>query len=292
MQARTLTPALDAAPLVVFLAFAAGPALVAQTAVETFAAELERAHFTGPEKPDFDRFLADLKITSLAQDQDAVDVQLRAQFVAPRYIRYEVDESGTKIERGWDRNGAWSAPGDGRVIDLNGRDHAVEAATVREHRRLAQQLLRFLDPSQVLAQLEDASLAQKETAEPLFRGEKGFPCRTIRGRLPDFPIDAEADPDNPQPVQIKIWVDEAEKRLARLQVRPLDSEGKPAAHGELVVLQDYRVDARGVAIPTLMLLYRLDFDGETPRLEADSRVDIRTIDLSPDLSKEDLDRPS
>jgi hypothetical protein len=232
-----------------------------------------------------DRFRAALRFKLIAADQASNEIDVSAEFLMPRYLRYRVEEPGEVLERGWDDRGAWSRVGD-RVESIAGREREQEREAVRQQVGLARQLLSFLDPAGVLGSLSDVKLLG---VRDLAVGRKDVrTCQVIRGvatRFPMFAPPAEG-PAEPRCV-VQAWFDIADNRLAAVVITPLGEGDRPIALPEFVLLRGY-AEGRGVAVPTSLLVYQGPPGSGRPL----ASVVVRAIDLDPDgLNKDLLRRP-
>lgn len=248
--------------------------------------ERVRAAHRGEHRDVLDRFRAALRVKSVVPDQDSVELDIAATFLAPRYLRYRVEEPGKVLERGWDDRGAWSRVGD-EVQSIAGKERELEREGVRQQVGLARQLLGFLDPATLLGGLTEAALVEREEL-PVGRRETRT-CEVVRGVAAGFPLfqpPAEG-PAEPR-CGLKIYVDAASGRLVGLVATPLDAEGRPQAAPEFVLLRDY-AEQQGIAVPTGLLVYRGAPGAGAPL----ASVTVRAIDLAPDgISKETMRRPA
>jgi len=256
-------------------------------ALAAVLADVRKAHLgerDTAEKP-LDRFRAALRFKLIAADQASNEIDVTAEFLTPRYLRYRVEEPGEVLERGWDDRGAWSRVGD-RVESIAGREREQEREAVRQQVGLARQLLSFLDPASVVAALSDVKLLG---VRDLAIGRKEVrSCRVLRGVATRFPMFAPpADgPAEPRCV-VQAWFDVADDRLTAVVITPLGEGERPIALPEFVLLRGY-AEGRGVAVPTSLLVYQGPPGSGRPL----ASVAVRAIDLDPDgLSKELLRRP-
>ncbi|MEY2980127.1 MAG: hypothetical protein RL562_354 [Planctomycetota bacterium] len=232
-----------------------------------------------------DRFRAALRFKLIAADQASNEIDVAAEFLMPRYLRYRVEEPGEVLERGWDDRGAWSRVGD-RVESIAGREREQEREAVRQQVGLARQLLSFLDPASVLGALSEVKLLG---VRDLAVGRKEVrTCHVVRGVATRFPMFAPpADgPAEPRCV-VQAWFDVEDDRLTAVVITPLGEGERPIALPEFVLLRGY-AEGRGVAVPTSLLVYQGPPGSGRPL----ASVVVRAIDLDPDgLSKDLLRRP-
>ncbi len=252
-------------------------------AVSDLAKELDKSHRPGADAKKLDQFSGILRIESRGRDKDSIEIELSAQYLAPRMIRYRVEEEGEIIERGWDGIGAWDRVGDD-VHALGGMEYQEDRAQVARHRRLAQQLLRFIDPGAVLRSLKEPSPVRTESLPYAPRG-KMRKLITVSGELASFPMHALEE--EPASVRIKMMIDPEDKLLAAMQLVPLDDKGAPMSSGELVLIEDY-AEQNGRMLPTRLTSFRIVGIG---RMLPDVTVKVFEIDLAPGLTKEKMARP-
>lgn len=253
--------------------------------LEKLIAEVRAAHRGGRTEP-FDRFRAALRFKSVAPGKDSIEVDITATFLAPRFLRYVVEEPGEVLERGFDDRGAWHRIGE-RVESIGGPDQAMERDEVRKQVGLARQLLGFLDPTSVLERLDGATGPQRED---LALGRKEtVSCDVVTGIVDHFPMFAPPE-DGPREPRcgLRVWVDAETHRLVAVMATPLDASDRPAGAAEFLLLRDY-TDQQQVAVPRSLLVYH-GVPWEKGRPEAS--VAIRAIDLDPDgVSEKTVRRP-
>lgn len=256
-------------------------------ALQAVLADVRRAHLGDRDAAEdpLDRFRAALRFKMIAADQASNEIDVSAEFLMPRFLRYRVEEPGEVLERGWDDRGAWSRVGD-RVESIAGREREQEREAVRQQVGLARQLLSFLDPASVVSALSDVKLLG---VRDLAVGRKEVrSCNVLRGVASRFPMFAPpADgPAEPRCV-VQTWFDVDDHRLVAVVITPLGEGERPIALPEFVLLRGY-AEGRGVAVPTSLLVYQGPPGSGRPL----ASVVVRAIDLDPDgLSKELLRRP-
>lgn len=256
-------------------------------ALQAVLADVRRAHLGDRDTAEdpLDRFRAALRFKMIAADQASNEIDVSAEFLMPRFLRYRVEEPGEVLERGWDDRGAWSRVGD-RVESIAGREREQEREAVRQQVGLARQLLSFLDPASVVSALSDVKLLG---VRDLAVGRKEVrSCNVLRGVATRFPMFAPpADgPAEPRCV-VQAWFDTSDNRLVAVVITPLGEGERPIALPEFVLLRGY-AEGRGVAVPTSLLVYQGPPGSGRPL----ASVVVRAIDLDPDgLSKELLRRP-
>jgi hypothetical protein len=219
-------------------------------------------------------------------------VELKVQFLAWRppdrdrarpLIRYEMVDASKPVVRGRDRHGYWLF--DGREVhDLQGREGQDDLDAVRRDLRLAQQLVRLLDPGAVLRSLRRPGPVAEEALQ---QGRtEPVPCRTVAGDLETFPLLHGTGED--RPARVKVWVARDSGRLLAAEAWPLDAAGNPLRdQGELIRLDEHR-PTDGVLLPMRLTHFLVDPDG---RRRVQMKVTLTTIHLNPALAPEDLDRP-
>ncbi|MHC5062485.1 MAG: hypothetical protein ACYTG5_00765 [Planctomycetota bacterium] len=252
-------------------------------AVAELAKKLDDSHRPGAAAQELHQFSGILRIETRGRDQDSIEIELSAQYMAPRMIRYRVEEEGEIIERGWDGIGAWDRVGED-VHALGGMEYQEDRAQVAKHRRLAQQLLRFIDPGAVLRSLKNQSEVRNEQLPYAPRG-KMREFMTVSGELDSFPM--HALDKEPASVRIKMMVDPENKLLRAMQLVPLDEDSSPMGSGEVVLIEDY-AEQNGRMLPTRLTTFRIVDRG---RMIPDVTVKVFEIDLDPELTREKMARP-
>lgn len=248
----------------------------------TLVERVHRAHWGDRTDVALDRFAATLRLKHVARDADSIEARILAKFIAPRLLRYEIEEPGATRERGQDADGAWARTASG-VYRLEGREFASERDEVRQHVRLARQILRYLDPRTTLRGLDAVS---RPEAKDFVLGRLRMPCWTVAGRVDDFPIHGGVELGDGERIELRIWIERTRDRLAAVEARRLDRDGRPAPDSELILLHEH-VERGAVLLPTHVLVYRVANDRPEPYLD----VQVSAIDLSPDLDERDVSRP-
>ncbi len=251
--------------------------------VEQLAKALDQSHLLGEDLAELQQFAGVLRLETLGKDRDSIEIELSAKFMAPRSIRYRIEEEGEIIERGRDRFGVWDRVGD-EVRALSGREYQQDREQVNRHMRLARQLLRFLDPGGLLRSLDQLSLVQTEEL-PLGRRGKMVSFTTVSGQLDSFPLYALEE--NPDRIELKMIVDPETNQLSAVQLTPLDAQSKPLPGAEMILLRDHQ-QTQGRLLPTLLTTFRLLESGE---MEPYVTVKVFHIDLDPKLTAKDMLRP-
>jgi hypothetical protein len=178
-----------------------------------------------------DRFRARLVVGrigsagSAADDGANVDVELQVEFIRPRLIRYAIEEKGKRFERGRDEDGVWTAR-EGKVFDLSegdARTFADEEAALMQHLRLANQLVRFLDPAEEIARLENV---EGPVAGRLpFRSMRDREFWIVEGTSGSFPTYFAGGVG--RRTRLRLWIDRTEARLTAIEARPLAEAAPP-----------------------------------------------------------------
>jgi hypothetical protein len=259
--------------------------------LEALARRVEAAHH--PQGPvarvtAFDGSL-ELHVHDAKQAQGGqvdVDVKYLEWHPAPNrtrhLIRYSIREATPPVECGRDKNGFWHLY-QGEAINLTEADVQDRAAAER-HTNLARQLVRFLEPGQVLRALTGPSPVRDEPFQ--MSRETPVACETVEGGLPAFPLLQQGGDD--APVHAKVLVEKATGRLLAIEVSPL-VQGKPdVARTEVVRLNDLRPQD-GFLVPRQLLHWQRGDDG---RLRLASRAVLPRLTLRPNLSEEDFRRPT
>jgi hypothetical protein len=261
-----------------------GPAGEQDPALADLVAKVRLAHRGAAVEP-LDRFKAALRFKSVVPDADSIELDIDATFLAPRYLRYRIEEPGKVLERGWDDRGAWSRIGD-QVESIAGRENEQEREEIRQQVGLARQLLEFLDPAAILAGLDGAERVGLEEL-PVGRKETRS-CEVVRGIAARFPLFQPPAAGAAEPrCGLRIYVDAANHRLVALSATPLGEGDRPAGMPEFVLLREYVVQQE-VAVPTSLLVYR----GAPGQGSPIASVTVRAIDVAPDgITKDTMRRP-
>lgn len=259
--------------------------------LEQLAKRVEAAHHPNgrPEPVTAFRASFELILLDAAADQGG-QVDLAVQFLdwqrpngkRRALMRYEVKEAGAPIVRGNDRDGPWQLD-HGKAIDLNGPESTQDLAACRRDTNLARQLLRCLEPGDVLRGLH-APEPIREQSLPLQRNLK-VPCLVATGNLANFPLLRTAEPNGE--VHVAIYIDREAGTLLAVDAWPM-KDGKPVAElGERVQLLELH-DRDGFLVPR-----HIEHLFATPegKMVPHSRVNVTSLELRPELRAEDLDRP-
>ncbi len=251
-------------------------------AFDALVTAVDAAHRKGDKTETFDRFTGTLSISQLGRNTDRIEVRLDAKFLGPDLLKYSVDETGRRIERGQDKNKkVWGRVGD-KSYWIAGRDYSDERKEFRRHIRLARQLVEFLDPGKTMRKMTDRSKVQQRKDVKIGRVKRGD-CEYVHGVLDDFPLYATAGGSNK--VKLELWLKDG--LLDAIQATSLDEKGKPAGNPEYVLLDDY-TDKDGVQVPTRLTIYRVD---PAPQKKAPvARIEILSLELKPELEAKDFDR--
>ncbi|MBL8729107.1 MAG: hypothetical protein JNM25_11790 [Planctomycetes bacterium] len=280
-------------PLVFALALSAPQAPPAKLPdLPALAARVDAAHRPNGPVPAVTAFRCNLTLSLLDRDaSQAGDVVLDVQFLQWRkpgsdrvrpLIRYKVQEAGSPSERGRDQNGPWHLF-QGEAQDLRKAQFADDLAACERHTNLARQLLRFLDPGEVLRSLTHPSAVRAENLA--VERSKLVPCLTVEGDLPAFPLLQQGGDD--APVRLKVFVEQATGRLLAIEASPLRDGVPDPARLEQVLLLD--LDQRdGLLVPRKIVHRFRRADGQ---LHAQTRATLTSLELRPPLSVEDFDRP-
>src|SRR5690606_24872427 len=232
-------------------------------AAEELIAAVRAAHWKRSDDRPLDRYHAHLRLPSHGQDHLQLD--LEAWFAAPgrasgedvrlraTLLRYRIERPEETLERGFDGT-PWGRTRRG-VYDIEGRDHAQEREELQGHVRLARQLLDFFDPAAVLRRMTSVSAPTKDRLKVGRDAE--IDTLRLRGRLATFPLYAPPEGVAPAPpVELTVWVAESDRRIAAVEVHPLDGDGRRLAYGERYVFGEPR-DHQGVVLPLRIHVYRV-----------------------------------
>ncbi len=227
---------------------------------------------------------ANLKIRPLKKEGDSFEVKLRADFISPRWIRYSIEESGKLMQEGWDEDGPWSrVDGDRETVSLEGKDTEQERDNIKKRRRLARQILGFLDPARVIRNLKDISEIRHNLPIQVGRMKK-VQCLHIEGSLDSYPLYFAQGEG--QKVRLHIWIDEKKMELVAVQANAIAADKKPSKNGEFVLLARSQFHNK-VLLPTILVFSRTQGTRQRPEVQ----VDIVGIKLGGSLDKKDLRRP-
>ena len=197
-------------------------------------------------------------------------------------LRYEVCDAGKPIVRGRDRFGYWQLY-QGKPVDLNTTELAADLENCQRHTSLAQQLLRFLAPGEVLRALQQPS-AVKDDKLAIERNKPPVECSTVSGTLPSFPLLQKGGDD--APVQLQIYVAKDKGTLLAVDATPI-VDGKPDPKKMERTLLGNLHECDGLLVPhELRHLFR-DANGQ---LRLQSTAVLVTVSLRPELRVEDFDR--
>jgi hypothetical protein len=261
--------------------------------LEQLAARVDAAHRTDPRAEPVVSFASDLSLYNVAADADKVEVELSVKFLDWRdgerrrpMIRYKLIDNARAVEAGRDRVDYWMQM-EGRVQDLGQKEMQTDREDLRRNLKLAQQMLRFLEPGTVLRGLASPSPVR---AGPLRLGRtEPVECWTVSGDLPSFPLRQHAGED--ARVRATVWVGkdgERAGRLLALEVTPLDAEGRPqAGKGEFLSFGEHQVVGLRL-VPMRIEHFAVTAAG---RREAQMVVTLTTLQLGTPLKPEDFDRP-
>lgn len=256
-------------------------------------AKVAAAHHTA-DASSVTSFHADLRVEELARaaEEHRGQIELSVRFLDWKHpdterpyplIRYEQTDSSKKVVQGRDREDYWSVV-DGKPQDMRSREMATDLEHARRNLKLARQLLRFLDPSTVLADLVEPGTV---AAEDLVLGRTTrIACWVVEGKLPSYPLRQQGGED--APVRAKLFVAREDSRLVGLEVAT-ESSGpdSPAPTREFVRFSDHRAMA-GRVVPMRLVHFAVDEQGK--RI-AQLGIDLVTLDLEANLKAEDFDRP-
>lgn len=283
-----------ALPLTFALALAQEPQPPAQLPadLEALSKRVEAAHH--PKGPvarvtAFDSSLELQLVDAKATQGGQVDARVRyfeylpqGKTKARHLIRFEIRESGTPVESGRDRLGPWQMF-QGQARDLTEADAQDRAANER-NTNLARQLVRFLDPGEVLRALGKPGPVREESLQ--LGRENPVPCEVVEGELGAFPLLRQGGED--APVRARVFVRKKESQLYAVEVTPLrDGVPDPKA-AELVRLEDLH-EQDGFLVPRQLLHLQRGDDG---KLRLVSKAMVISLSLRPEFRVEDFDRPA
>lgn len=293
--------------------------------VEALAKMLDGTHRPGAMGKKLDAFHALLSIQTLARDRDAITVNATARYQRessrgrPRELmNLQLQEGSVETRMGVDLVGPWMVI-NGRTESLRGQERRGDRQRVFQQLAFARQLLRFSDPGAILRQLVAPSTVTERTIKRGRRGE--IACFHVKGRIPDFPVyggTKGTGATTAQSVELEILVAMDTGRLLQVTSRPIRMDAVMPA-GERFVFGKYQLQD-GVLLPRSMTILPIR-DGvggtATDGQQADGnqangssgngpsptkpgamasvgdpiRVQIGSIDLTPEFTPESLLRP-
>jgi hypothetical protein len=293
MLKRSAPPAAYPAPMLaaaslLLLLLPQGPApakLAAATDIEARIARLRQAH-CGGKPPDVADYLAEIEIRALDPEQDSHAVRFHVRYLrAQRLLRYGTEQGGRKIERGRDAIGPWQR-GDKGPVSLREPDRALDHREFMQHLRLAERLLRYLDPGAIVAELQQPTIRRVEL--PL-GGDKSVACERIEGTHPSLPLYFQRPSAETfeGPVRVQLWIDVERDRLLRMQSTPLDDDGRPLGFDEIVQIGDWAKQGDLLIPRTLRFVAKA---AEPQQAPAPVAVDVHKLVLDSGAKPEDFDR--
>lgn len=278
-------------PLTLALALAVPqePAPEALPDREALAARVDAAHHPHGPVAAFTAFRSTLKLELLDRDEPGGEVELQVEFFAWQktdgdrvrpLIRYQVNEAGSPIVRGQDRNGPWQLY-QGEPQSLRKAQFADDLTACQRHTNLARQLLRCLDPGEVLRSLQQPGAVREQE---LRLQRRAVPCLSVAGDLAAFPLLQQAGED--APVRLEVFVDKATGRVVAIEASPLRDGQPDAARREQVQLHDLR-EQDGCLVPRSLVHLFYQPNGQ---LAPQTRATLTSLSLRPDLGVDDFDR--
>lgn len=249
--------------------------------LEQLARSLGKAHGVDPAAPPIQSFRAEIRLQP-RRDKDSIEINIRADFQAPRSLRCEVREKGVRAERGMDpKLGPWTISND-QVVKLQGPGLNKEAEQVARELRLCRQMLRFLDPERMLSMLKTPSAVRTSdleiTKRLVYRG-----CTVVDGVLDSFPTYSLGTDG---PTRVTLFVHPDSKQLLAVNAMPLDADGKARDLAELILLDDY-VSTQELRLPSKLTVFRVAGPGREPLMT----VFVDGIDLRHQFAPDHFARP-
>lgn len=267
------------------------PAAAGSPSLEMLASQVDAAHRPGGPTPVVTALRGNVELHLLArgaEQRGQVDLDVRylewtrpgGSKVVP-LLRYAVKEAGVPLVRGRDRNGPWLLVKD-EPRDMTAADLAQDLAEFERRQNLVRQLLRFLEAGTVLRSLQQPGPVG--SADLAVQRGTTVPCHIVVGNLPGFPLLRRGGDD--ATVQVKVWIERANQRLAAVDATPL-VDGKPDdSNGERVLLKELR-ERDGLLVPH-EIVHLFAEPGGGYALQ--SRAVLTTLQLRPELRVEDFDR--
>lgn len=267
------------------------PAAKSHPDLEALAGRVRAAHHPkGPVAP-VQAFTGSLELHLVdadAEQRGQVDLDVRfLEWTPPGktrvrpLLRYQVVQAGKPIVRGRDRFGPWQLI-QGKPEDLNDQ-LARDLEECERHTNLARQLLKLLDPGDVLRALQRPSAV---ATEPLnVERSVRIDCETVEGDLPAFPLLQQGGED--APTHLKVYVAKETGRLIAVDAWPTKDGKIDPTRGERMLLLDLH-ERDGVLVPReLKHLFR----NEAGKLRLKTRAVLNNLSLRPKLGVDDFDRP-
>ncbi len=244
---------------------------------------LRRAHLGDNPAPDARAFHGTLQLHHRTEEYQA-DILLDVRYARTErsaYVRYRVQEGDRSIERGRDSDGPWHQVGNG-AESLNAAEFTNDRRQVLQHLQLCDQLLRFTDPTRIVAAMRTPTADRQRLRVGAGREEE---CLRVRGTIDDFPLYAAAPEQTEHGVHVELYVG-AGGRLRAVQAMPLNERGRLAGTGERILIKEL-ASQDGLLLPTDLVMLGIGY-GEQDRVLA--KVRLVTLELKPGLPAEQFDR--
>lgn len=252
-------------------------------AFDELVTKVRAAHRQGAAPRSIDAFRAEIDVRALGNSQN-LEISLEVKWKAPELMRYEITQGNTRKQRGIDETGEWESVGN-QVLDLQEQRSDAGLLEVQRHLQLCKQIVRLLDPADVLGELRQTAPLRNETVA-LSAAERAVPCTVVSGLLKSFPLYHQRLGDDVHSVRCELYFATESNNLRAVRVTPLDQTARPRGDGEWVVLLDQKVK-RGILLPHTLMVSAV----RGPGLEELAQISIKRIDLAPNLAAADFKRP-
>lgn len=224
------------------------------------------------------------EITPITEDGDAITLIIDIRFRDPDAIRYKADEGGRRVERGRDHIGPWTRAGvDEPAVSLRKAEYENDRDELEKHIALARQLLRFLDPAEVVGRFQ-TNVVLGEADLPVARN-KIRRCHLLTGIADAFPIYTMGGLR--EQVELQLWIDRENHRLLGVRSTPY-LDGKPTEISEFITMPEH-VEQGGLLLPARLIFDVIDADEKRVRA---AKVRLLHFDANAELGKSAFDRRS
>ena len=252
--------------------------------LEELVKAIQTAHRSEKAPRTIGAFRANIDVKSLSSDKK-LELSIDVRWKAPELMLYEILQGETPKKRGIDQDGEWESVGRA-VLDLQEQRSDAGLLEVQRHLQLCKQIVRLLDPADVISELKQPAPVRRETIA-LSRAEPAVACDVVEGYLKNFPLYHERVGDDVQSIRCELWFGAQDHRLRAVKATPLDQTARQRGEGEWIVLLDHD-KVQGLLLPQSLVLYAL----RSPGREALVRITINRIEINPNLEAADFKRPS
>jgi hypothetical protein len=196
-------------------------------------------------------------------------------------LRYAVKGGEDRIVRGFDVFGPWHLR-NGKPEDLTAPNAVQDLANFQEHRSLAQQLVRFLSPGDVIQSLTNCSAVEER--EIVLSRRKATKALAIEGDAERFPMMHNAGEE--QPARLTVWVDAKTNKLLAVDVTPIVNDKPQPDRRERIKLSKL-TERDGLLVPRFLHYLLPNKAGD---LQIHSTVHLVDLNLRPNLTTSDFNR--